>query len=335
MVCPGTADVKGRPLASQSRIWYQKRAVARSNDGAMKTHPRPYILLLFLGSGSVTEKRQSVTTKAQVKDWLRSVAEMNMIADIEGVFVASGTATIGLSDWQQAAKLIRERYDEVDGFVIAHQGETAATAGAMLSLMLQGIGKPVVLSGVATPGMPNSAYGIKANIINAVQVATTDLAGVVAVVGSHIVRADSLAMVSIEKPAAIIGKIEFGIRLFGQQAHRHSRPWQVRSNFDTQVVTIEYVPGVTLHGALHITRGTRAVFISVADAPGSVVEALHDLRAALPKATPLVVYTGQQHRPVPGVLTVAGATRSSAFMRLMWALGQTTSLRRLQQLLNA
>lgn len=326
--------VKHRLLASSRRIWYQKRAVARSNDGAMKTHPRPYILLLFLGGGVVTTRRQSVTTKAQVKDWLQSVAEMNMIADIEGVFVASGAATIGLADWQQAAKLIHERYDEADGFVIAHQGETVATAGSMLSLMLQGIGKPVVLSGATTPGMANSAYGVKANIINAVQVATTDLAGVVAVAGSHILRADSLAITATEQTAAIIGKIEFGIRLFGQQAHRHNRPWQVRSNFDTHVVTLEYVPGIALQSAFHITRNTRAVFISVAEAPRSVIEALNDLREALPKSTPLVVYTGTQSYTIPGVLTVAGPTRSSAFMRLMWALGQTSSLRRLQQLLN-
>ncbi|MDE6731884.1 MAG: asparaginase [Oscillospiraceae bacterium] len=49
--------------------------------------------------------------------------------------------------WEQLARLIRERYDEFDGFVITHGTDTMAYAAASLSCLIQNSRKPIVFTG--------------------------------------------------------------------------------------------------------------------------------------------------------------------------------------------
>lgn len=53
--------------------------------------------------------------------------------------------------WEALAKLIRERYDEFDGFVITHGTDTMAYAAASLSVLIQNPRKPVVFTGSMKP----------------------------------------------------------------------------------------------------------------------------------------------------------------------------------------
>lgn len=53
--------------------------------------------------------------------------------------------------WEAIAKLIRERYDEFDGFVITHGTDTMAYAAASLSCLIQNPRKPVVFTGSMKP----------------------------------------------------------------------------------------------------------------------------------------------------------------------------------------
>lgn len=53
--------------------------------------------------------------------------------------------------WEALARLIRERYDEFDGFVITHGTDTMAYAAASLSVLIQNSRKPVVFTGSMKP----------------------------------------------------------------------------------------------------------------------------------------------------------------------------------------
>ena len=56
-----------------------------------------------------------------------------------------------VSDWNRIGGLIAENYDAYDGFVVLHGTDTMAYTASALSFMLQGLDKPVILTGSQIP----------------------------------------------------------------------------------------------------------------------------------------------------------------------------------------
>jgi L-asparaginase len=54
-------------------------------------------------------------------------------------------------DWWSIARDIAEHYDEYDGFVVLHGTDTMAYTASALAFMLQGLAKPVILTGSQIP----------------------------------------------------------------------------------------------------------------------------------------------------------------------------------------
>jgi len=61
------------------------------------------------------------------------------------------SANMTPSDWQRIAQDIKSRYDDYDGFVILHGTDTMAYTASALSFMLQGLTKPVIVTGSQIP----------------------------------------------------------------------------------------------------------------------------------------------------------------------------------------
>lgn len=308
----------------------------------MATPSRKSVALLFLGGATIDTRRRlgdTVTQASHVKPWLRAMSEMDIIADTSGVFIASGVEAIGIPEWERTASTIRDLYDEVDGFVVIHDLQTLPAAATALTLLLSSIGKPVVLCGsplsqaeARTASAGGADFGTKASFINAVQVAVSDIAGVLVVYGSHMYRGETLVGPMHRAHGDVIGKIDFGIRFFGQHQRRHDRSWSVSSSFDTHVAVAEYLPGVDLRTVVHIPRGTKAVFISSAEGAGSMRQAVQQLRQSIPSTLLILMYT-EPTVAVPGALSVSAPSRTAALLRSMWALGQTNDEKRLKKLL--
>ncbi len=315
----------------------------------MATQSRKSVALLFLGGATIDERDRlgdSVSKPAHVKPWLRQMSEMDIIAETQGVYVASGVTTIGLAEWQETADAIKELYDDVDGFVVIHQLETLPAAAVALSLLLQKLGKPVVLCGSpllsgieranhqSKQKSTTSEFGAKASFINAVQVAVSDIAEVVVVYGSHIYRGRSIVGPMAQVSGDVIGKIDFGIRFFGEHEKRHDRALKLSAPFDQRLAMIEYLPGVDMSHAFTISRGTRAVFVSSPEGQGALTSAVTKLRQLVPTSLPIIVYQ-HHHANVPsGVFVIDGTSRATAVLRVMWALGQTDDPKKLQKLLS-
>ncbi len=54
-------------------------------------------------------------------------------------------------DWQRIAQTITDRYEQHDGFVVLHGTDTMAYTASALAFMLDGLGKPVILTGSQLP----------------------------------------------------------------------------------------------------------------------------------------------------------------------------------------
>ena len=74
------------------------------------------------------------------------------------------------SNWNTLVRIIEEKYDEYDGFVILHGTDTMAYSASALSFMIEGLTKPVIFTGSQLPiGVPRTDG--KENLISAVEIA--------------------------------------------------------------------------------------------------------------------------------------------------------------------
>lgn len=73
--------------------------------------------------------------------------------------------------WIQMAQLIKDNYDLYDGFVILHGSDTMAFSASALSFMLEGLQKPVILSGSQLP-IGEIRTDARENLITALELAS-------------------------------------------------------------------------------------------------------------------------------------------------------------------
>jgi L-asparaginase len=80
------------------------------------------------------------------------------------------SSDMSLSVWQQTVQVIEDHYDSYDGFVILHGTDTMAYTASALSLMLENLTRPVILTGSQLPVGKLRTDG-KENLITALEIA--------------------------------------------------------------------------------------------------------------------------------------------------------------------
>jgi len=97
---------------------------------------------------------------------------LSTIADYDLEFIANIDSTnITPDDWDRILFCLNKTYRNYNGFVITHGTDTMAYTAAALSLAIDRLGKPVVLTGSQIPGSRIESDA-KRNLINAFKVAT-------------------------------------------------------------------------------------------------------------------------------------------------------------------
>ncbi len=89
-------------------------------------------------------------------------------------------------DWVKMAEVIEQNYLQYDGFIITHGTDTMALTSAALSYMLQGLRKPVVITGSQVPISFSHTDG-KKNLSDAVRFACEDVGGVFLVFDGRVI----------------------------------------------------------------------------------------------------------------------------------------------------
>ena len=78
--------------------------------------------------------------------------------------------------WIEMANIIKENYEAYDGFVILHGSDTMAFSASALSFMLEGLQKPVILSGSQLP-IGEIRTDARENLITALELASAKKKG--------------------------------------------------------------------------------------------------------------------------------------------------------------
>ena len=80
------------------------------------------------------------------------------------------SSNMSVSDWNRIGRLIADKYDDYNGFVILHGTDTMAYTASALSFMLEGLNKPVILTGSQIPLGEIRSDG-RDNLINSLLIA--------------------------------------------------------------------------------------------------------------------------------------------------------------------
>lgn len=137
--------------------------------------PKASILLIYTG-GTIGMKEDPVLQALTPFDFsqiLEEVPELGKFAykiDSYTFDPLIDSSDVEPSLWVSLVRLIEEKYDDYDGFVILHGTDTMAYSASTLSFMIEGLTKPVIFTGSQLPiGIPRTDG--KENLISAVEIA--------------------------------------------------------------------------------------------------------------------------------------------------------------------
>ena len=116
------------------------------------------------------------------------VPELADLADIDVRQVMNiDSSNMQPTDWLTLVAAIRDAYGAYDGFVVLHGTDTMAYTAAALSCLMEGLAKPVVLTGSQLP-MTDSQTDARRNLFDAACVACDNVArGVIVVFAGRVI----------------------------------------------------------------------------------------------------------------------------------------------------
>lgn len=242
------------------------------------------ILMIYTG-GTIGMKQDPVDMTLKPFDFsqiLDEVPELKKFAFRVDAFTFNpliDSSDVEPSMWQKLADLIKERYDDYDGFVILHGTDTMAYSASALSFMLENLSKPVVFTGSQLPiGVPRTDG--KENLVSAVEIASArDSIGhsivpeVSIYFNSKLLRGNRSTKTSSEAFSAFSSPnfpslAEAGISIkYDLGAIRRPDFWEeplkISTELDTRVSILKIHPGITPQVMRYFLCGpeTRAVIL--------------------------------------------------------------------------
>lgn len=141
---------------------------------------RKKLLLIYTG-GTIGMIRQTVEGPYAPFDFAMiddQFPELNRLAcdiEVRSFSPPRDSSNIGPDVWIEIALYIKKVYKEFDGFVILHGSDTMAYTGSALSFILEGLSKPVILTGSQLP-INEIRTDAKENLVTAIEIASHEAA---------------------------------------------------------------------------------------------------------------------------------------------------------------
>jgi L-asparaginase len=146
-------------------------------------------MVLTTGGTILSRKgKEGLVPVCSPEEILRIVPTLRVICDIEIESIMSiSSPNIQPDDWITIAKQIMKAVEEYDGIVLVHGTDTMAYTSSALSFLIQGVQKPVVITGSQIPLHEVGTDAIK-NMNDACIVACENISGVFVVFNGKIIK---------------------------------------------------------------------------------------------------------------------------------------------------
>ncbi|MBU1109238.1 MAG: asparaginase [Candidatus Riflebacteria bacterium] len=328
-----------------------------SNFSVKYMHVREHVLhkprvLLVTTGGTITMLRGANGSLYPCEDagqLLEKIPELKLLADIDILSLANvDSSDITPTIWLTIARAVYQRIKDYDGFVIAHGTDTLCHTAAALSFMLQELNKPVIITGAQVPLEEIGSDG-RTNLINAVRVAISDLAEVVVVFGSLIIRGTRAKKTSVFDMQAFIsvndvplGTIGLTIKFSSFAKTRSRRKPLLRISLNENVALFPVYPGmkpeiidyianthdgmvIEGYGAGNIPTGEKSLIPAISSAISRNVPVVVCTQCIV-GSTEMELYQVGRSALEAGAIPAMDMTPEAALVKLMWVLGQTDDM---------
>lgn len=136
---------------------------------------KPNVLMIYTGGtiGMINDAETGVLKAFDFKHLSKQIPELKRLhVELETISFDKpvDSSEMNPEKWAEIAKMIFDNYVNYDGFVILHGSDTMAYTASALSFMLQGLTKPVILTGSQLPIGTIRTDG-KENLITAIEIA--------------------------------------------------------------------------------------------------------------------------------------------------------------------
>lgn len=291
--------------------------------------------------------------KDSLASWHEEMSELNIIADTEiKFFYSSPTSNITPRDWEKLASIISNEYEKFDGFVVLHGSDSILYTSSAISFLLQNFGKPIVFTCGYSQKKPAKTFfsgfgeiSIKANLINAVQVSALGIDEVTLVYGNKIFRANCSKIdpeannlnIFYADQKAILGKIDFSIRIYSQNLRKTKFSSQNYSELDHSVMVLPYIPcgdAVALAQSLQHYRGVIIDLANLKSIPENMeklIQKLHHSTIIAVRSRIPIYFVGYKS----AIINVSHMTPETALTKFMWALKAAKNKKDVKKLMDS
>ena len=246
---------------------------------------RPTILIIYTG-GTIGMKTDEATGALVPFDFSGIYEEFPSLkrlkVDIE-VFTIKppiDSSNVSIENWVDIARIIRDKYESYDGFVILHGTDTMSYSASALSFMLENLAKPVIFTGSQIPIGILRTDG-RENLITAIEIAgarTDDGKPLVPEVAlyfqNRLFRGNRTTKFSAEalnafasfnyRPLADVGvNIQYNASNIAPLVDNGVAPFHISEKLSNDVVVVKLFPGIrpaTLRAML-LESGARGVVL--------------------------------------------------------------------------
>ena len=264
-----------------------------------------------------------------------------------------GSSEVTQRDWVEIAETVEQLYDEYEGFVVVHGTNTMSYTAAALSFALQGLSKPIVLTGALLPINDIAGDG-RMNLVSAIRAAQLDIAEVCVALGSRVLRGcrvkkvdQSLFQTFDTTRIAPLAEFNVGVHLGEHRLVRRKRQLVCKPTFDPNVAMVTLHPALEMQFLDAILQTKPHGIVMRAYGPGMLPERLFPwLRKVTDQGIPIVMMSQTIRGRVDlhhfrkqitleqfGVVSGKDMTLECALVKLMWALTQTDNPHKLREIM--
>lgn len=331
--------------------------MARIHDMTQKS-----ALLLIYTGGTIGMKQdmKDLTLKpfdfSQILDEVPEIRKFAFKIDTYSFEPPIDSSDVEPSLWQDLARLIKEKYEDYDGFIILHGTDTMSYSASALSFMLDGLTKPVIFTGSQLPiGVPRTDG--KENLISAVEIASAkDEEGHPAVpevsvcFDSLLMRGNRSTKVNSEVFRAFQSPnfpplAEAGINIrYNNEYIRKPNDWYqsltINTELDTRVSILKIHPGITPEVVRNILCGkdTRAIimetygsgnaptrdwFLDIVKESSAMNKIIVNVTQCLAGTVNMNIYANGKALERAGVIDGYDSTTESALAKLFYLMGKS------------
>ncbi len=145
-------------------------------DTASPHAPDAKILIIYTGGtfgmGFSKNRILEPYNFKNILDEIPSLKSYNLIIKVYSFDIPIDSSNVSPADWVKLCIILKDHYDEFDGFVILHGTDTMAYTASALSFALNNLMKPVVFTGAQLP-ISAPRTDARENLLTAIEIAAS------------------------------------------------------------------------------------------------------------------------------------------------------------------